>query len=64
MKAEEQKVQGGTGSIFFVLQAQTDAASAKITEATARRDYNKALSQLYFTEGTLLERLYLDLDFR
>ena len=64
MQAEQQKLLGGTGSIFFVLQAQTDAASARITEIMARRDYNKALSQLYFTEGTLLERLYLDLDFR
>jgi outer membrane protein TolC len=61
--AEEQRLRGGTGSIFFVLQAQTDAARAKIAEHLAKRDYNKALAQLYFTEGTLLQRNQIEFRF-
>ena len=61
--AEEQKLRGGTGSIFFVLQAQTDLALAKVTELAARRDYNKAVSQMHFTEGSLLERHGLEFSF-
>ena len=64
VKAEEQRLQGGTGSIFLVLQAQTDHARAQVAEILARRDYNRALSQLYFTEGTLLERVQFDVRFR
>lgn len=63
-QAEEQRLQGGAGSIFLVLQAQTDHARARIAELLARRDYNRALSQLYFTEGTLLERVQFDLRFK
>ena len=63
-EAEEQRLQGGAGSIFLVLQAQTDAANSKIAELLAKRDYNKALSQLYFNEGTLLERKSIELNFR
>ena len=64
LRAEEQKLQGGTGSIFLVLQAQTELARARTTELLAKRDYNKALSQLYFTEGTLLERIQFDVRFK
>jgi outer membrane protein len=64
LQAEEQKLQGGTGSIFLVLQAQTELARARITELIAKRDYNKALSQLYYTEGTLLERIQFDVRFK
>ena len=64
LEAEEQKLRGGTGSIFLVLQAQTEKARARVSELTARRDYNKALAQLYFTEGTLLEKAGVELKFR
>jgi len=64
LEAEEQKLRGGTGSIFLVLQAQTEKARARVSELTARRDYNKALAQLYFAEGTLLEKSGVELKFR
>jgi outer membrane protein TolC len=64
LKAEEQRLQGGTGSVFFVLQAQTDVARARGAELAAKRDYNKALTQLYFTEGSLLERHALEIRVR
>lgn len=64
LKAEEQKLQGGTGSIFLVLEAQTQLARARITELLAKRDYNKALSQLYYADGTLLDRVQFDVRFQ
>jgi outer membrane protein TolC len=64
VEAEELRQRQGAGSIFLVLQAQTDLANARLTEAAARRDYNKALSQLYFAEGTLLEKIQLDIRFK
>lgn len=56
VQAEEERLRNGNGSIFLVLEAQTDLARARTSEALARRDYQRALSQLYFAEGTLLER--------
>ena len=64
LQAEEAKLKSGSGSIFLVLQAQTDLATARNSEAIAKRDYNKALSQLYFTEGSLLERIQFDIRFK
>ena len=64
VEAEELRQRQGAGSVFLVLQAQSDLANARLTEAAARRDYNKALSQLYFAEGTLLERIQLDIRFK
>jgi outer membrane protein TolC len=60
LNAEEQKLQGGTGSVFLVLQAQTELSRARLGELEARRDYNRALSQLYFAEGSILDRLNLE----
>ncbi|HYE30011.1 MAG TPA: TolC family protein [Methylomirabilota bacterium] len=64
LQAEEQRLQGGTGSVFLVLQAQTDYTRARSAELIAKRDYNKALTQLYFTEGTLLDRHQLEVRVR
>lgn len=64
LKAEEQRFLGGTGGINFVVDAQTGVARARLAEAAARRDYNKALAQLYFTEGSLLERRQIEIKYR
>ncbi|MGZ8899911.1 MAG: TolC family protein, partial [Limisphaerales bacterium] len=64
LRAEESRRQSGAGSIFLVLEAQSDLAAARSTEAAVRRDYNKAISQLYFAEGSLLDRIQLDVRFR
>lgn len=55
LDAEERRLSGGTSSLFFVLQYQTDLASTQAAEVRARADYNKAISQLGFAEGMLLE---------
>jgi outer membrane protein TolC len=64
LNAEEERQRTGAGSIDSVLDAQADLANARLVEATARRDYNRALSQLYFAEGSLLDRIQVDVRFK
>jgi len=63
-KSEEQRLIGGTSTVFFVLQVQDDLAKAQIAEARSRADYNRAVSQLRFAEGSLLDahRIKLEID--
>ena len=63
-ETEELRQVRGAGDILLVFEAQEDVAEARITEAEARRDYNKALSQLYFAEGSLLDRIQVDIRFK
>jgi len=56
LEAEEQKLISGKSSVFVVLQLQTDLATARIREITAKRDYNVALTQLDLAEGNILEQ--------
>jgi outer membrane protein TolC len=53
--AEEGRLAGGATSLLFLFQLQSDLADVESAEMRARADYNKALSQLHFAEGTLLE---------
>ena len=62
LEAEEQKLQGGKSSVFFVLQLQTDLAATETSEIRSKADYSKNLSQLYFCEGSLLDRSRFQLD--
>lgn len=64
MEAEERKLAGGKSSVIFVLQLQADLAAAQSAEVQARQQYNKAVSQLYFAEGTILERNNIFLEFQ
>jgi outer membrane protein len=54
LEAEERKMAGGTSDVFIVLQMQGNLASAQAAEVRAKADYNKAVSQLRFAEGSLL----------
>jgi outer membrane protein len=56
LKGEEEKLQRGKSSIIFVLQLQADLADSQAAEIQAKQDYNRALSQLHFAEGTILDR--------
>ncbi|HEX7860421.1 MAG TPA: TolC family protein [Verrucomicrobiae bacterium] len=60
---EEVRQARGAGLLQLVFEAQENVANARIAEAAARRDYNTALSRLYYTEGTLLERIQMDVLF-
>ena len=57
---EEVRQARGAGLLQLVFEAQDNVANARIAEAAARRDYNTALSRLYFTEGSLLDRLRME----
>jgi len=61
LAAEEQKLIGGKSTVFFVLQLQTDVATARTREILARRDYNVALAQLDFAEGAILDQEKIDI---
>jgi outer membrane protein TolC len=64
LEAEQKKMETGKSSSFFVLQFQRDLTSARSAEVQALADYNKALAQLAFNEGSTLERNRLDLNIK
>lgn len=55
-QGELELLQGGKSSVNFVLQRQADLTQAYFIELAAKRDYNRALSQLQFAEGTVLDQ--------
>lgn len=61
LDAEQQKLNGGKSTVFFVLQLQSDLAEARSAESRARSEYLRALAQFHFAEGTTLERCGLSL---
>ena len=56
LDAEEKKLASGKSTSFEVLSLQRDLTTARNAEIRALVDYNKALTQLAFAEGTILER--------
>ena len=56
LAAEQKKLQNGLSTSFFVLQLQETLTAARTAEALALADYNKALAQLAFAEGSMLDR--------
>ncbi len=64
LDAEQKKFDVGRVSSFFVLRLQKDLTDARAAEIQAAADYNKALHELYFKEGTSLERNRVDLEFK
>ena len=62
LAAEEEKLAGGKSSVLFVLQLQNDLTNARTAEIEAKRDYNLALAQLDFAEGTILDQEKIDIE--
>ena len=62
LDAEKTKLQNGFTTGFAVLQFQEILTAARTAEVRAGVDYNKALAQLAFAEGSLLERHHLSLE--
>jgi outer membrane protein TolC len=56
LDAEQKKLENGKSTSFVVLQLQRDLTAARSQEIRALADYNKALAQLAFNEGTVFER--------
>jgi outer membrane protein TolC len=61
LAAEEKKLANGLTTTFIVLQMQEILTAALTAEAQALVDYNKALAQLAFAEGTTMERHHFKL---
>jgi outer membrane protein len=62
LEAEQKKLQSGKSSEFVVVQLQKDLTSARLAEAQALIDYNKALTGLALREGTIMEQSSLELE--
>lgn len=63
LKAEEEKLANGTTSVNNVLQLQADLAGSQAAEVQAKEEYNRAISQLRFAEGTILDEHNIVFDF-
>jgi outer membrane protein TolC len=61
LEAEQQKLESGKSTTFVVLELQTKLTRARSAEIQALADYNKSLADLYFREGTTLERNRIEL---
>jgi len=61
---EEKKLLGGKSTLFFVWQLQDGLTRAQNAELRAKADYNRALSQLHFAEGSLLEKAGVTISIR
>ena len=62
MDAEQKKLESGKSTSFQVLQLQKDLTTSRSAEIRALADFNKALSQLYFLEGSILQKNHLGIE--
>jgi outer membrane protein TolC len=60
--AEVKKLENGKSTSFNVLQLQRDLTGARSLHLRALADYNRALTELYFREGTILDRAQIKVD--
>jgi outer membrane protein TolC len=64
LEAEQKKLDNGRSTSFVVVQLQRDLTTARLAELASVSQYNQALVQLAFNEGSTLERDNLNLEFR
>ncbi len=62
LSAEQKKFQLGESTVFLVIQAQRDLATAEGNDVTARSNYAKALTQFRQATGTLLSDYHIELN--
>ncbi len=62
LDAEQKKLDNGKSTSFIVLDLQSKLTLARSAEIKALADYNKALAALYFSEGSTLERLRMQVE--
>lgn len=60
--AERKKLESGKSTTFVVLRLQRDLTTTQVGEIRALADYNKALSELSFRDGTILRRNRVSFD--
>lgn len=64
LDAERKKLESGKSTSFVVLQLTKDLTTARSEEISALANYNIALTQLIFDEGTILERHEVKLEIK
>jgi outer membrane protein TolC len=64
LEAEQTKLEHGKSTSFFVLQLQNNLTAARSAEIRALADYNIALEQLAYDDGTTFDRNHIDLQIR
>ncbi|MBI5387568.1 MAG: TolC family protein [Verrucomicrobia bacterium] len=62
LEAEKKTFEAGKSTPYTVLQLQSDLATAMSNEIQSKANYNKALSTLFFSDGTLLDRSRIAVD--
>ena len=60
----QKRLESGQGDTYTVLQMQRDLTGARLSELESLADYNKALANVAYAEGTTLERHKLNLEFK
>jgi outer membrane protein TolC len=61
LEGEQKKFHAGESTPFLVIQRERDVATAEGTEAQARDDYAKALTQYAQATGTILEKFNVEI---
>jgi outer membrane protein len=56
LDAEQKKLENGKSTNFQVLELQDRLTQARAAEISAMTDYNKALQDFYYSEGTILQK--------
>ena len=64
LAAEQKKLENGKSTTYTVLQMQRDLTAARGNEIQALATYNKNLSQLSLDEGSTLQRLDINFDWK
>ncbi len=64
LDAEQKRLAAGMSTSFIVLQLQRNLTDARSAEIRALSDYNQALVQLAFSEGSTLEKNNLTVDIK
>jgi outer membrane protein TolC len=62
LEAEQKKFQLGESTVFLVIQAQRDLATAEGNEVKARSTYAKAITQFRQATGTILADYHIELN--
>jgi outer membrane protein len=62
VESEQRKYELGTGTIFLVLEAQTELAQTEVSLVQAEINYQMALAAVDHATGTLLERHHVQLE--
>lgn len=63
LEAEEKKYSNGISTSFIVLDLQNQFTAAQFAEAQALAAYNRTLADLALSEGTILQRNQINLEF-